>query len=115
MCTRIGKSKNHVAKSDIKSDIPPSKYKGERVPLHMTDKVEKEIKHLLDTKQIVKLDKCFDDVFISPIVITRKHDKSIKLALDSKLLKDGINKNKCQMQSTYKLMDAVAKYISQNK
>ena len=77
--------------------------------------MDKNIKHLLDTNQIIKLDKCSDDVFISPIVITVKHDKSINLALDSQLLNDAINKNQYQMQSIDNLMDAVAKYISDNK
>ena len=53
--------------------------------------------------------------FISPLVITLKHDQSIKLALDSKLLNDAIDKNKYQMQSIDNLMDSVAKYISDNK
>ena len=77
--------------------------------------MDKEIKHLLETNQIIKLDKCSDDVFISPIVIKVKHDKSIKLALDSQLLNDAITKNKYQMQSIDNLMDALAKYISDNK
>ena len=115
LCTRKGKSKIHIAKSDIKDNIFPTQHKGRRVPLHLTDKVDKEIKHLLDTGQIIKLDKCSDDVFISPIVITVKHDKSIKLALDSQLLNDAINKNKYQMQSIDNLMDAVEKYLSDNK
>ena len=115
LCIRIGKSKNHVAKSDIKCDIYPAQHRGIRVTLHLTDKVYKKIKHLLDTKQIVKIDKCSDDVFISPIAITVKHDRSIKLALDSKFLNDAVWKNKCQMQSIDILMDAVAKYISDKK
>ena len=115
LCTRLGKSKNHIAKSTLKQDITPYQHKGRRVPLHLTDKVDKEIQHLLNTKQIVKLDKCSDQVFISPVVITVKHDQSIKLALDSKLLNDAIDKNKYQMQSIDNLMDSVAKYISDNK
>ena len=55
--------------------------------------MDKEIKHLLDMNQIIKLNKCADDVFISPIVITGKHYKSIKLALDSQLL----NNVKCSL------------------
>ena len=35
--------------------------------------------------QIVKLDKCHKDFFISSIVITRKKDGSFELVLDSKL------------------------------
>ena len=42
----------------------------------------------------MKLNKCDEDCFISPIVITRKKDGSIKLALDSKLLNNQIFKNK---------------------
>ena len=85
------------------------------VPLPLTDKVDKEIQHLLDTNQLIKLDKCSEQVFISPVVITVKHDQSIKLALDSKLLNDAIDKNKYQMQSIDNLMDSVAKCISDNK
>ena len=77
--------------------------------------MDKKLKQLLDTNHIIKHDKCSDDVFISSIVITAKHDKSKKLALDSQLLDDAINKNKYQMQLIDNLMDAVAKYISDNK
>ena len=115
LCSRLGKSKNHIAKSTLKQDISPYQHKGRRVPLHLTEKVDKEIQHLLNTNQIKKLEKCSDLVFISPVVITVKHDQSIKLALDSKLLNDAIDKNKYQMQSIDNLMDSVAKYISDNK
>ena len=115
LCSRLGKSKNHIAKSTLKQDISPYQHKGRRVPLHLTEKVDKEIQHLLNTNQIIKLEKCSDQVFISPVVITVKHDQSIKLALDSKLLNDAIDKNKYQMQSIDNLMDSVAKYISDNK
>ena len=47
--------------------------------------------------------------------MTVKHDKSIKLAFHPKLLKDAINKNENKLQSIGNLMDAVAKYISDNK
>ena len=109
------KIKNHIAKSEIKNDLYPTQHKGRRIPPHLTEKVDKKIKHLLDTNQIVKLDKCSKDVCIRPIVITVKHDKSIKLALNSQLLNGAINKNKYQMQSIDNLMDAVTKYISDNK
>ena len=45
------------------------------------------------------MEKCPDDVFISPVVITVKKDKSVKLALDSKKLNKAIHKNKNQIQS----------------
>ena len=60
----------------------------------------------------VKPSKSDEDCFISPIVITRKKDDSIKLALDSKLLNDQIFKNKYQMQNIHELIDNIALQLS---
>ena len=46
----------------------------------------------MNDKQIIRLEKCPDDVYISPVVITVKKDKSVKLALDSKKLNKAIQK-----------------------
>ena len=115
LCTRLGKSKNHIAKPSMKENFKPVQQKGRRVPLHLLDKVEAELKKLIQDKQIIKLDKCSDEHFISPVVITVKHDKSVKIALDSKKLNDVIHKNKYQMQSIDHLIDEVATYISERK
>ena len=115
LCTRLGRSKNHIAKSIFKSTYTPSQHKGRRVPLHLLEKVENELKKLIDDKPIIKLKKCSDELFISPVVITVKKDKSVKIALDSKKLNDAIHKNKYQMQSIDHLMDSVAVHISEPK
>ena len=83
--------------------------------MHLLEKVENELKKLIDDKQIIKLEKCLDELFICPVVITVKKDKSVKIALDSKKLNDAIHKNKYQMQSIDHLMDSVAVYISERK
>ena len=41
LCTRIGKSKNHIAKSTFHNTFHPTQHKGRRVPLHLIDKLEK--------------------------------------------------------------------------
>ena len=116
LCTRIGKSKNHVAKSTFHHTFHPTQHKGRRVPLHLIDKVERELKKLIEDNQIIKSDKCLDEYFISPVVITVKHNKSIKIALDSKKkLNYAIHKNKYQMQSIDHLMDTIACEISELK
>ena len=115
LCTRLGKSKNHVAKSIFKQNHTPIQQKGRRVPLHLLEKVEIELEKLIQDKQITKLYKCPDDLFVSPVVITVKKDKSVKIALDSKKLNKTIHKNKYQMQRTDHLVDAVALYITQIK
>ena len=99
LCTRLGRSKNHIAKSIMKKEKMPTQQKGRRVPLHLVEKVQHELQKLIEDKQIICLEKCPDDLFISPVVITVKKDKSIKIALDSKQLTKSIHKNKYQMES----------------
>ena len=53
----------------------------------------------------MKLNKGDEDCFITPIVITRQKDGSIKLAFDSKLLNNQIFKNKYQMPNIHELID----------
>ena len=104
-----------MAKSTFKKEFHPTQHKGRRIPLHLTEKVERELKKLIDEKQIQKLTKCSDEHFISPVVITVKSDQSIKIALDSKILNDAIHKNKYQMQSIDHLMDKIGMKISELK
>ena len=96
-----------TSKSTFKKDFHSTQHKGRRIPLPLTEKVEKELKKLIDKKQIKKLKKCSDENFISPVVITVKSDQSIKIALDSKILNDAIHRNKYQMQSIDHLIDKI--------
>ena len=94
LCTRLERSKNHMAKSSFKEKFTPTQHKCRRVPLHLLERVEQVLEKLIEDKQIMRLEKCSDEYFISPGVITVKKDKSVKIALDSKKLNDAIHKNK---------------------
>ena len=61
LCTRLGRSKNHIAKSILKKEKTPTQHKGRRVPLHLVEKVEKELPKRIDDNQIIRLEKCPDD------------------------------------------------------
>ena len=115
LCTKLGKSKNHIAQSIFKQNHAPFQQKRRRVLLHLLEKVEMELDKLILDKKITKLEKCPSDLFVSPVVITVKKHKSIKIALDSKKLNKAIHKNKYQMRSIDHLFDAVALYITQRK
>ena len=41
----VGKVKNHVAKSTFKKEFQPTQHKGQRIPLHLTEKFERELKN----------------------------------------------------------------------
>ena len=47
LCTRIGKSKNHVAKSVFKQNQVPIQQKVRRVLLHLLEKVERKLDKLI--------------------------------------------------------------------
>ena len=102
LCTRLGRSKNHMAKSTFKEKFTPTQHKGRRVPLHLLERVEQELEKLIEDKQIMRLEKCSDEYFISPVVITVKKDKIVKIALDSKELNDAIHKinTRCKASTT---------------
>ena len=55
-----------------------------------------------------------DKNFISPIVITVKRDKTLKLALDSKILNKSIHKNKYQMPNIDNLIDTIQQNLNTN-
>ena len=111
---RIGRSKTHTVKSKFKTNFTPVHQRGRRIPIHLQSQVEEELKKLEKNGNIIKLDKCSDKNFISPIVITVKRDKTIKLAMDSKVINKAIHKNKYQMQNIDCLMDNIAQSISES-
>ena len=97
LISRIGRSKNQVAKSKFHNDFQPRHQKGGRIPVNLQEKVNNKLKKLLDEKYIIKFSNCPNNYFISPIVVTVKKDQIIKLALDSKSLNKAIHKNRYQM------------------
>ena len=111
---RIGRSVNHTVKSKFKTNFTPIHQRGRRVPIHLQNQVEQELKKLEENGNIIKLEKCSDKNFISPIVITVKRDKTIKLAIDFKVINKAIHKNKYQMQNIDCLMDNIAQSISES-
>ena len=61
---------------------------------------------------IEKVNEIKDDVFIQPTVITVKKDKSIKIALDARVMNENIKKDKYQMPHLDDLMCSLAETIT---
>ena len=112
LISRIGKSKVHMVRSKFHRNYTPSHQKGRRVPINLLDKVSEELKKLSEQGHIEKLQECSDKNFIYPIVITVKKDKSVKLALDSKVLNKAIHKKKYQMPIIDSLIDLISQHIN---
>ena len=113
--SRVGRSKIYIVKSKFHKNFQPKHQKGRSVPINLQERVNSEIRKLLGEGHIEKLNNCYDQYFISPIVITVKQEQSIKLALDSKVLKKSIHKNKYQMLNIETLMDSISQIITNYK
>ena len=85
--------------------------KGREVSIHLQPKVKIELEKLLNEEFIEKLTNCSDH-FFSPIVITVKRDQSIKMALDSKILKKAVHKIKYQMPNIDSLIQTISQRLS---
>ena len=101
--TTVGKIPNDRKVTHFLSPFKPVQSKGRRVPLHLLAGVNEELKRREREGHIIKLEKCDEDRFISLIVINRKKDASIKLALDSKLLNDQFLKMSTKCRTSTKL------------
>ena len=112
LISRIGKSKNHTVSSKFHRYYRVTHQKVRKVSIHLQPKVKIELKKLLNEGHIEKLTNCSDQFFISPIVITVRKDHSIKIALDSKILKKSIHKNEYQMPNFDSLIQTISKTLS---
>ena len=115
LITRIGKSLKHSIKSTFHRQFTRAHQKGPRVPINLQPLVNAELKKLLDEKHIIKLNSCSDTNFISPIVITVKTDKTVKLAFDSKIFNKSIHKNIYQMPNIDNLIDTIQQNLNTNE
>ena len=81
-----------MMRTQFTKEFIPIQQKGRRIPIHLQERVKGELNKIKDQKHIIKLDKCSDRQFISPIVVTVKKDQTVKLALDLKKINELISK-----------------------
>ena len=112
LVSRIGLSKTHVAKSKFHQMFTAKHQNGRRVPINLQPRVSAELERLQTEGHIEKLSSCSDEHFIAPIAFTIKKDQSLKLALDSKILKKAIHKNKYQMPNIDMLIDTISQHLT---
>ena len=107
-----GKIKGHKIKVEFQRDATVTQQKGRRAPLQLQSAVETEIAQLINEGHIRMVDKINDKVFIQTVVITVKKDKTVKVALEARLLNNAIQKDKYQLTNLDNLMDQVAEIIN---
>ena len=113
--------KNNITIKDTEKNIQlkPGHYtvkqKARSIPLHLQEEVCKELEKLMKTGHLEKLKRVDEDCFVSPVVITVKNDKSIKIALDSRNLNDSCIQIRPHMPNVEELLNQISVEITRDR
>ena len=91
--------KNHTIKNaEVKIQIKPGRYPIQQKARSLPYLLQKDVKNALDrivkSGHLERLETNEEDCFVSPVVITVRKDKTVKIALDARKLNDSCVKNK---------------------
>ena len=99
----------------LKSGHYPVKQKARHIPLHLQEDVRRELEKLMKTGHLEKVKHVDEDCFVSPVVITVKNDKSVKIALDSRKLNDSCIKIRPHMPNMEELLNQISVEITRDR
>ena len=110
---------NHTMKNaEVKIQIKPGCYpllqKARPIPYHLQEEVTKELYRLTESGHLERLETSEEDCFVSPVVITVKKDKSVKIALDARKLNESCIKKRQHMPNMDELLNQISAEISKN-
>ena len=107
--------KDTEIKIQLKPGHQPIKQKAGPVPLHLQKDVEQELERLIKSGHLEKVNNVDEDCFVSPVVITVKSDKSVKIALDSRKLNDSCIKMRPHMPNMEELLYQISIEITRDR
>ena len=93
----------------------PVKQKARPIPLHLQEDVGRELEKLIKTGHLEKVKHVDEDCFVSPVVITVKNGKSVKIALDSRKLNDSCIKIRPHMPNMEELINQISVEITRDR
>ena len=102
-------------KIKLKPGHYPVKQKARPVQLHLQEDVGKELEKLIRTGHLEKINDVDEDCFVSPVVITIKSDKSVKIALDSRKLNYSCIKMRPHMPNMEELLNQISVEITRDR
>ena len=113
--------KNNTTIKDVEINIQleaghyPVKQKARPTPLHLQEAVGKENETLTKSGHLERVKQVDEDCFVSPVVITVKNDKSVKVALDSRNLNDSCIKVRPHMPNMEELLNQLSVEITKDR
>ena len=101
--------KDNEINIQLKPGHYPVKQKARPIPLHLQEDVERELEKQIKTghlEKVIKVDE--EDCFVSPVVITVKNDKSVKIALFSQKSKGSCEKRRPHMPNMEEILNHIS-------
>ena len=92
----------------------PVKQKARPVTLHLLH-LGRQLEKLIKTGHLEQINDVDEDCFVSPVVITVKNDKTVKIALDSLKLNDSCIKMRPHMPIMEELLNQISVEISRDR
>ena len=113
------KNNTTIKDTEINIQLKPGHYpvnqKARPIPLHLQEEVGRELEKLKQTGHLEKVKHVDEDCFVSPVVITVKSDKSVKIALDSRKLNDSCIKIRPHMPNMEELLNQISIGITRDR
>ena len=98
----------------LKKDTKPIHQKKRPVPIHFQSSVRDELEKLIEKGHLEKADGRTENCFISPAVITKKKDKLVRIALDSRKLNESRIKTKVALPIMEELIRKISAQITKS-
>ena len=98
----------------MKPGCYPIQQKARPIPYHLQEDVKNELDRLIESGHLERLETIEEDCFVSPVVITVKKDKSVKIALDARKLNDSCIKKRPHMPNVDELLNQISAELSKN-
>ena len=110
---------NHTIKNtEVKIQIKPGCYsiqqKARPIPYHLQQDVKNKLDQLIKSGHLERLETIEEDCFVSPVVITVKKDKTVKIALDARKLNESCVKKRPHMPNVEELLNQISTELSRN-
>ena len=84
------------------------------MPYHLQEDVKNELKRLKEPGHLERLETIEEDCFVSPVLITVKKDKSVKIALYARKLSESCIKKRPHVPKMDDLLNQISAELSKN-
>ena len=99
----------------LKPGHNPVKQKARPVPLYLQQDVGRVVEKLIRIGHLEKINDVDEDCFISPVVITVKSDKLVKIAFDSRKLNESCIKMRPHTPNMEELINQISVKVTQDR